>query len=799
MNAEPADQNVHVTWTDGGLAVANRQWTDLRLRGLAPALAVDGDEQPAGPPEQPAPAVFRWRFASTPVALTLTLSESPDAGVRLDGTLTNEGGAPVILGQLRLLGGTVRPGQPPFFGRPEQLRLYDGQSAYFGRVRWARSAPGTVRGGEAQGDAGGGGSSQDVWLAYDTAARQAFLAGFLSSNRWQGTIHYEAAADGSESWSVGLDLAGVTIQAGESLALEPVLVLVGPDPWRLLEEYGGRVAELHPVRLPEQSPVTYCSWYPYRLAVTQEAMLANARIAAQRLKPYGLSVMEVDLGWESGNLPSTLTENERFSHGLRWLADRLDELGLKLGVWWAPFSISEFDPVVREQPEIVVADEQGNPYAAESWFWEPKGRVYPLDLTHPGARDWLRAGAASLVGRGMRYLKADFLGIALRPLPHSRRHDPAIIGAGGNEAQRLGLAILKEALTAPGIDGWLMNCGGANLPGPGSGNLLYACQDTGNTGNTGWEFHRNNFHALACHLFKHRRWGILQPSCLCVGPPGTLVEARLRASIAFLSGGEVNIGDDLTTLPEDRWPVLLATVPPYGQAATVIDLFDPLPDGAAEPEETDRRKWCVEEGRVWHLPVKASWDAWDLVGVFDYGTLANQNRTWSKLTRLAIPLARLGLDPAANYWVHEFWSGQTVAAPAVSPPRDGTYSHLGDHRVAVARSQRDELQVTFCGPDVKLLVVRKMRPHPWPLATSFHQSGGCELEQVVWQASTRTLAGVLRRQPGEPGILHIAAAGQSPRQVLLDGQTVPFRITDTGMAVPIICTRETAEWAVVFT
>src|SRR2546425_5125641 len=33
------------------------------------------------------------------------------------------------------------------------------------------------------------------------------------------------------------------------------------------------------------SPVSWCSWYPYRLGVTEERALANARIAAKRLKP----------------------------------------------------------------------------------------------------------------------------------------------------------------------------------------------------------------------------------------------------------------------------------------------------------------------------------------------------------------------------------------------------------------------------------------------------------------------------------------------------------------------------------
>ena len=38
--------------------------------------------------------------------------------------------------------------------------------------------------------------------------------------------------------------------------------------------------------------------------VTEERILENARIAAKRLKPLGLSIMEVDLGWERRQLPN---------------------------------------------------------------------------------------------------------------------------------------------------------------------------------------------------------------------------------------------------------------------------------------------------------------------------------------------------------------------------------------------------------------------------------------------------------------------------------------------------------------
>ncbi|NQT18640.1 MAG: hypothetical protein HQ592_02965, partial [Planctomycetes bacterium] len=123
-------------------------------------------------------------------------------------------------------------------------------------------------------------------------------------------------------------------------------------------------------------------------------------------------------------------------------------------------------------------------------------------------------------------------------------------------------------------DALILNCGGPEMPGTGHWPLLYTCNDTGNTGFISHRSQQTNHQSVACHLFKNGRWGIIQPSCLCVGAPGTVEDARLRATIAFLAGGQIDISDTLTTLPEDRWAILTATLPPLGVSAKPVDLFE---------------------------------------------------------------------------------------------------------------------------------------------------------------------------------------------------------------------------------
>src|SRR5262249_13364129 len=157
-------------------------------------------------------------------------------------------------------------------------------------------------------------------------------------------------------------------------------------------------------------------------------------------------------------------------------------------------------------------------------------------------------------------------------------------------------------------------------------------------------------------LFKQGRWGIIQPSCLCVGLPGTLEEARLRATATFMTGGQVDIGDDLTTLPEDRWQVLLATLPPIGTPARPGDLLELISCSSISYEGMCRgdNPGAVELGGsesscVWHLPVDGAWDRWDLIALFNYDLpSADAAGSGTLITRFQLPLERLGLDPEGS-------------------------------------------------------------------------------------------------------------------------------------------------------
>lgn len=783
----------------------------FNLGALLPALKIDGIScAPTTAGVKCKSGLLRnaeYVFGKT-AKLVFTFESANGPAIRIRSRLFNTSGRGIVLNHVGLLCCRAEACETRFGTNPEAIRILE-QTAYTGHVRALAVKQSASESAASPAEPGGQAassesSSQLVWMSYDREAKHAFLAGFETSERWLG--HITVAVDPSgriTDWSLGFDGGDLHLPTAAQVEFETVLLMAGPDPLDLLDAYGEAVKRRHKPALPANPPVSWCSWYPYRLGVTEDRMLEEARIASEHLKPLGLSVMEIDLGWERDQLPNTFEENAQFPHGLKWLSDQLGKLGFDLGVWKAPFTISEFDPEFKEHPEWLILDSKGEPAPYWNWFWAPHGNVFILDLTHPRAQAWLRGKIRSLRDRGVKYLKADFIGCVTLDAAKNRM-DKSIVAGGGTEAARIGACIIREEM---GADALLLNCGGPEQPGTGQWPLLYQCNDTGNTGYITGEFQRKNYLALACHLFKNGRWGFIQPSCLCVGLPGTVEEARLRATAAFLAAGQIDISDTLTTLPEDRWEILTACLPVLNTTARAIDLFDPIygPDynyvGTCKQEgQQETRLIEHPPGSVWHVHVKADWDEWDLAGFFDF--TSDLPEATPKLARFIVPLERLGLQSGAAYWGYEFWSRQFMGNIPWGRLNPNKYTHPGDFQDLVCGNEPGKLDIAFFGPAAKLVCIRKIRPHPWVVGTSFHQSCGCELRGVRWDPDSGTLSGRVVRPDGAGGFIVLSGAGREPvpQSARAGRQSVTLRRgANQSWILPLTLNGDSTRWSVRFT
>lgn len=407
-------------------------------------------------------------------------------------------------------------------------------------------------------------------------AGDALLAAFLRQEQGLGELFLRN--HGAPALIAHLDHGGARLERGEALACDPLYLARGPG-LAMLDRFARLAAEaasVPPPALAPRSPAGWCSWYELYTGVREEDMRGNAATIAARPE-LGLTLVQLDDGYQAA-LGDWREVNRKFPSGLAAVASEIRRRGLGAGLWTAPLLCSKRSRLAREHPDYLLRDERGR---AVSCGFNPMWResVVALDLTHPGAADWLHETFAALAEDGFDYFKVDFMFAGLR---HGRRHDPRVSPVA---AYRRAMAILRGAI---GPRRFLLGCGapiGASLgyvdamrvsedvkedwaPGALLGWLGAGCGVPSASGAI-----RNTM----TRSFLHRRFWLNDPDCLLVRRDRsrlTLAEVQSLATALGMSGGMMFLSDDLTALDADRLELARAVLPPSALGAAAPDLLE---------------------------------------------------------------------------------------------------------------------------------------------------------------------------------------------------------------------------------
>ncbi len=518
------------------------------------------------------------------------------------------------------------------------------------------------------------------------------VIGYLENNSSQGRITVKQQL--GEAGLISLLVESTyeeefTLQPGAEVSSDRIIILFAKTAFAALEGYAGAVNKVHRVHL--NPPVNgWCSWFSFFGAISEGEVLRQAKFAAQQLKPYGFEYVQVDDGFYRGF--GDWEGNERFPHGMKWLAKEIRAAGLRPGIWLAPFVIAEDTKMAREHPEWLLRHADGRlqqigPGLKEGSkeALEQKPKLYALDITHPGAAAWLRKLFDTVANDwGYDFIKIDFVEWSL--LAAEKYHDPSWTKAA---IYRRGFEIIREAI---GPKRHLLDCG----PGPVTVGLIDSMRIELDQPPVTWQQYflhsASTAPAAAKRYYFHKRTWINDADHVVLSNL-TLTQAQAAATIVGLSGGNMISGDRMTDLDPQRLEILRKVFPSFGEAARPIDLF-----------ESDRPE-------MFALTVKKDFGEWIVLGVFNADEKAPVEKT--------IQLERLGLKPEQAYVAFDFWKGKYFGAV------------------------RGELKLRLEPASVTLLAIHAQCGTPHVISTDRHFSqGGVELESVAWNASTRTLKGV---------------------------------------------------------
>ncbi len=404
-----------------------------------------------------------------------------------------------------------------------------------------------------------------------------------------GITHYEVDSTGTtemekenslqDSAPVDQVELSLPVAPGSTISSEMLAISAGYDYHQQLETYGSLIRQLHHARVTAPPLMGWWSWTAYYFGLNQGTAITNAEWESEHLKSFGYRVFHIDEGYQYARGEYMTPNATVFPHGLAPVEDKIRALGLTPGIWTAPFEVSERSWVYQNHPDWLVKNGQGQPIHA-GFVVHGKDQLYILDTTNPEAQQYLRETYTKLVRDwGIRYIKMDFMDDSAIEGYHYKPHTTAM------EAQRIGLAIIRKAV---GDNVYLDKDGSVMLNPVGYVDYGRISQDTGHS----FGASRDAATGIAARYYMNRNFYVSDPDAFTVSTqhitdqswhegkqPLTLAEAQVSIALAAVSGGMLEIGDNLPSLGNS--PARLALIEnrdlidmvKLGKASVPIDLM----------------------------------------------------------------------------------------------------------------------------------------------------------------------------------------------------------------------------------
>lgn len=409
-------------------------------------------------------------------------------------------------------------------------------------------------------------------VIYNRVSRESLFLGALSSNRFLTILRLRVAggAGAPKITSYQADSTGTTemeeensledsaaadritlslpVAPGSALSSESLALSISRDYHGQLETYGALIRRLHHARVSAPPLMGWWSWTAYYFGLDAGAALTNAQWLAAHLARYGYTLFHIDEGYQYARGEYATANATLFPRGLVPLEYGVRGLGLTPGIWTAPFEVSERSWVFQHHPDWLVKNAAGHPIHAGSVV-DGKDALYIIDTTNPGAQGYLRMTYRTLVRQwGIHYIKLDFMDDSAIEGYYYRPHTTAM------EAQRIGLQVIRDAV---GNDVYLDKDGSVMLNPVGYVDYGRISQDTGHS----FGASRDAATGIAARYYMDRNYFVSDPDAFTVSTqritdqtwhegrePLTLDEAEVSIALAAVSGGMLEIGDNLPSL-----------------------------------------------------------------------------------------------------------------------------------------------------------------------------------------------------------------------------------------------------------
>lgn len=299
----------------------------------------------------------------------------------------------------------------------------------------------------------------------------------------------------------------------------------------------------------------WCSWYLHGTDINENKILTQAKWISDNphQSKLPLEYILVDDGWNLWG-DWLAADATKFPHGLRWIVKRIQKLGLKAGVWVAPFLVDPKSNLAQTHPDWLVRKNgqlvEGHNFSRWDRFFSL--RKWLLDIRKPEVRKYLNDTLKYLVKDcGFGLLKLDFL--------YALHFDPRLRNGEADPFLRRYLAKIKKLY--PQV--YTIACGCPLLPAVGVIDSMRIGPDTKIITPffkfldlpvfNRWYLTHQVLPALTQKLWTRKIWHVDPDAFLCRKSLGYNHYQLIKFQKIIKKGaGNIFLGDDLTKLSPGR-------------------------------------------------------------------------------------------------------------------------------------------------------------------------------------------------------------------------------------------------------
>lgn len=128
----------------------------------------------------------------------------------------------------------------------------------------------------------------------------------------------------------------------------------------------------------------YTTWYNYYGNINED--IVSADLEALSRVDAKIDFFQIDDGFQTAVGDWLSVDPMKFPHGMKYIADKIHDKGMKAGLWLAPLGCQYKSAIAKQHPDWLIKDKYGKPVKCGiNW-----GGFYALDIEIPEVRNYIK-------------------------------------------------------------------------------------------------------------------------------------------------------------------------------------------------------------------------------------------------------------------------------------------------------------------------------------------------------------------------------------------------------------------------